>query len=73
MLSSESNGFLFQTRVPSTTQKMDFAELVIHSKNELCAYDVLGTETIVVKKAKLFYPHDTYFLVGKKENTILNT
>lgn len=44
---------LFQTRVPSTTQKMDFAELFVHSRNALCAYDVPGTENIVAKKAKL--------------------
>ena len=56
MLSSEYKGFLFQTRVPSTTEKMDFAELFIHSKNELCAYDVPGTENTVVKKAKLLPP-----------------
>lgn len=27
---------LSQTRVPSTTQKMDFAELFVHSRNALC-------------------------------------
>lgn len=53
LLLSECNGFLFQDTVPSTTQKMDFAELFIHSNNELCACDILGTENIVVKKAKL--------------------
>lgn len=52
--------------------KMDFAELFIHSKSELCAYDVPGTN-IQWWKRQSFYPHDTYFLVGKEENTMLNT